>query len=318
MRHAWHVTVRKAFTLVELLVVIAIIGILIALLLPAVQAARESARRSQCFNNLKQIGLSLHGFHDARSFLPPGGIDTVSKPSQAHQRLNIQPLNVEHSWVVFALPYLEQTTLAESYQLDKHWKDPANRTTRESFLPMMTCPSTPEQRRTISGTYNGSSWTAAAGDYAVNNRIDPNLYAAGLIDQLSQKSPDNIMQIGICQPFSEVLDGLSNTMVICEDAGRPKRYKTGGKLVSGSVSGAAWADLDAFYHTHGFENNGTTSGGPCAVNCSNENEIFAFHPGGAACLFLDGSVKLVSQSTAMRIVGALLTKKGGESFGNVP
>jgi prepilin-type N-terminal cleavage/methylation domain-containing protein/prepilin-type processing-associated H-X9-DG protein len=311
-------SVRQAFTLVELLVVIAIIGILIALLLPAVQAARESARRTQCFNNLKQIGLGLHGFHDARNFLPPGGIDTVAKASQAHQRLNIQQLSVEHSWVVFALPYMEQASLSENYQLDKDWRDPVHKAFRETFLPVMICPSVPEQRRTVSGNTGGFAWTAAAGDYAVDNRIDPALLTAGLIDAQTKASPDNIMQIGICQPFSDVLDGLSNTMVICEDAGRPKAYRTGGKLVSGTISGAGWADMDAFYHTHGFTPNGATQGGPCAVNCSNNNEIYGFHPGGAACLFLDGSVKLVSQSTAMRIVGALLTKKAGESFASVP
>jgi prepilin-type processing-associated H-X9-DG protein len=299
-----------------LLVVIAIIGILIALLLPAVQAARESSRRTQCFNNLKQIGLALHGFHDTRNFLPPGGLNTAGTASQAHKRLNITDLTVQHSWSVFVLPYMEQQALADNYRFDRHWKDAANRTTRETFLATMICPSAPEQRRTVTGTANGAAWTAAAGDYAVDNRINPALLPLGLIDNESNKSPDNIMEINKCQPFSEVLDGLSNTMVICEDAGRPKRYKTGGKLVSGSASGAAWTDFDSYYHTHGFETNGTTTPGPCGVNCSNENEIFAFHPGGAGCLFLDGAVKLVQQSTSMRIIGRLLTKKGSEPLGN--
>src|SRR5687768_14877758 len=104
---------RKAFTLVELLVVIAIIGILIALLLPAVQAAREASRRSQCSNNLKQIGLGLHNFHDVRGYLPPGGLNGATV-TPAHKQLNI-PANLNHAWSVFILPYIEQDALWDQY-----------------------------------------------------------------------------------------------------------------------------------------------------------------------------------------------------------
>src|SRR4051812_18590026 len=95
---------RRAFTLIELLVVIAIIAILIALLLPAVQQAREAARRTQCRNNLKQIGLALHNYHDAANTIPPGYIGTQAVPNVTGQSLN-------YGWATFILPFMDQSPL---------------------------------------------------------------------------------------------------------------------------------------------------------------------------------------------------------------
>jgi prepilin-type N-terminal cleavage/methylation domain-containing protein len=302
--HPAHGGPREAFTLVELLVVIAIIGILIALLLPAVQAAREASRRSQCSNNLKQIGLGLHNFHDVRGYLPPGGLNGATV-TPAHKQLNI-PANLNHAWSVFILPYIEQDALWDQYNTQVTWSNPANLTVRAAVLTTFICPSVPDQRRV------GNS-QAAAGDYALNNRIDNGgLFPLGLIDATTNGSPDNIMEINKCQPFSLVLDGLSNTMTICEDAGRPFAYRTGKKKVTGTIGEAGWADYDSYYHTHGHSQDGSASPGPCAINCNNSNEIYSFHPGVAQCLFLDGAVRLVRENVPMRIIGAYLTKKGGE------
>lgn len=306
---------QSGFTLVELLVVIAIIGILIALLLPAVQAARESARRSQCANNLKQTGLGLQNFHDVRQYLPPGGLDGATL-TQAHKKLNLTAANVEHGWAAFILPFIEQESLWENYRLDINWYDAPNRPVVETYLATFMCPSAPEQRRRIAGTRNGVAYVAAAGDYGLNNAIEAtNLFNLGLIDAKSKAAPYSVMKVNECQPLSEVLDGLSNTMAVCEDAGRSKAYRAGGKLFSGTISGAPWADFENYYITHGYNDSGSASPGPCAINCNNNNEIYAFHPAGAHCLFLDGSVRLLQKSISMRVVGALLTKKGGEPLG---
>lgn len=120
---------RRAFTLIELLVVIAIIAILIALLLPAVQQAREAARRTQCRNNLKQIGLALHLYHDEyRSFPPAYTVDETGQPL--------------HSWRTLILPFIDQQQLYDSIDLSKPWDDPANAEAFQTAVPPYICPST--------------------------------------------------------------------------------------------------------------------------------------------------------------------------------
>jgi prepilin-type N-terminal cleavage/methylation domain-containing protein len=296
---------RRGFTLVELLVVIAIIGVLVALLLPAVQSARESARRMQCSNNVKQIGLGLHTFHDVHGFLPAGGI-TKAQPS-----LQI-PSGVLHGWGVFLLPYVEQKALYERYRLDKDWRGPENREVRETYLKMYLCPSSPVQRRTDTATSGGFTWTAAAGDYFVNNAVSTVLSTANLVDSYSGGLEQGVMNVDQYLRFAQITDGLSNTSWIHEDAGRPTQFRAG-KRIGGRFSGAAWADRDNEGILHGFNAAGTTSGGPCAVNCSNDNETYSFHPSGAMILMGDGGVRFLSQSVSIRIVARLITRAAGES-----
>lgn len=302
---------RTAFTLVELLVVIAIIGILVALLLPAIQAAREAARRTQCRNNLKQIGTAMHQFHDTFGHLPPGGV-SGSSSSDAHQRFKI-PVNLLHGWTVFLLPYMEQQAVYDQYRLDRDWRDPLNRAARETDLPVMKCPSTPDGRRVDTQTIGGyGSVTAAVTDYGVNNAVSTTLYGLGLIDVESYNRPRGVMQVNELQRFPDISDGLSNTSWIMECAGRPAAYRAGNVLVSGTISGAGWANRDNEYITHGYTSNGASSPGNCAVNATNNNEIFAFHPGGAQILMGDASVQFLSKDVDIRVVGRLLTRMAGE------
>src|SRR5688572_22221915 len=134
---------RRAFTLVELLVVIAIIGILTALLLPAVQAARESARNTQCVNNLKQIGLGVHNYASTHGGIPPASNQNPTDP-------------IRKGWVHRILPYSEQAALGESYREDVDWCDPLNQPVYQTQVKFMQCPSAPSGR-TATGTTGGGA-----------------------------------------------------------------------------------------------------------------------------------------------------------------
>ncbi|MBM3997940.1 MAG: DUF1559 domain-containing protein [Planctomycetes bacterium] len=306
----------RGFTLVELLVVIAIIGILVALLLPAVQAAREAARRTQCSNNIRQIGLALHSFHDARKFFPPGSITTSTSVAAMGTKnaLGI-PIGVEHGWAVFILPYVEQQPLYDQYRFDLDWRDPGNLGPREQQLSVFQCASSPGRGRYDQYTPTGfSAIRAAPSDYGVNNGISTDLGPLNVVDAESIASPQGVMRVNRLQSFADITDGSSNTMWICEDAGRPTRYVTGRRVLgSGRYSGAGWADVDNEYITHGYSYDGLTSIGPCPINCTNNNEIYAFHPQGAQCMFGDASVRFLSQTTSIRIVARLLTRSGREA-----
>ena len=325
---------RAGFTLVELLVVIAIIGILVGLLLPAVQAAREAARRMQCVNNNKQIGLAILNFESAHRFIPPGGIDSVGFPKWG------VPAGVTHGTATFLLPYLEQSALYSQYRWDKDWRDPVNQPVVKTRLPMYECPSSPNgDRLGPIKTASGFTWQEAAGDYAPQsgNRIDR--AQAGLIDWPAGTSPTNPGDDGagsgsvwrgvfdtisrpallnnVCR-LQDVTDGLSHTNVITECAGRSKAYVTGGKPhptnPTGGVNGrdgAGWASRGMNYGIDGFTVDGLSSPGPCFMNCSNGDENYSFHTGGGVWLFGDGSVHFISQNTSTRVMGAFVTHKDG-------
>lgn len=309
---------RGAFTLLELLVVIAIIAVLIGLLLPAIQKVREAANRMSCANNLKQIGLGLHNHENTRGFFPPGfvsrsgGIREVGVP-------DVRPSTaLRHGWAVFLLPFMEQDSLYRIYRLDRDWRAAENQAVRELHLKIMKCPSTPNPNR-MDGpiTSDGFTWSAAAGDYGMNNAINAALRDGelNLTDNLGPAGSAayrGVLEGNFLCRIAEIRDGTSNTIVITEDAGRPALYRRG-QLVAGSrVSGGGWADRDNEYITHGFTNDGRTNPGPCHTNCTNSNENYSFHSGGAHAVYADGSVRYYRETMPIRIMGRLLTRAGGE------
>ncbi|MDA1179672.1 MAG: DUF1559 domain-containing protein [Planctomycetota bacterium] len=145
---------RKAFTLVELLVVIAIIGVLIALLLPAVQAAREAARRMQCANHLKQLGLATHLFHDSYGYFPPGRGNGTNGS------------NLTFTWFAVIMPHLEGGAEFARWDLTKHYYDKVNIEARMYFIPVYFCPSQGRSPNTLSAERQGmpAAWSGVAGD----------------------------------------------------------------------------------------------------------------------------------------------------------
>ena len=145
--------IRRGFTLIELLVVIAIIGLLVALLLPAVQQAREAARRTQCRNNLKQLGLALHNYHDAHSTFPPGVVDDDD---------NL--IDAQHSGLALLLPQLDQGPLYRAYDFHRSWRDPVNLVVGRTVVDVFRCP-------TADGTVPDDGGASASEPMAILSRI---------------------------------------------------------------------------------------------------------------------------------------------------
>jgi prepilin-type N-terminal cleavage/methylation domain-containing protein/prepilin-type processing-associated H-X9-DG protein len=312
---------RSGFTLIELLVVIAIIGILIALLLPAVQAAREAARRSQCTNNLKQIGIALHNFHDVQGHLP-----SSTRPP------GLTPLP-RIAGLTLALPYLEQKPLYDSMNFSFSWGNLENSTTVLTRLNTLLCPSTPKDLRT-DGIPEIAPWVDgvnAVTDYSPTISVDPRLGQLGLVNAVGAGA-----LIKNDKPrLAEVSDGLSNTIFFAESAGRPYLYRRGGKLVNADltlarVNAGGWARPASDFSIDGASYDGSVIPGPHPINATNgENaagepfplpyygsegtsETYAFHPGGANVLLGDGSVRFLKETLSMRVFGALVTRGGSE------
>src|SRR5882724_8799119 len=211
---------RSGFTLIELLVAVAIIALLIALILPAVQQAREAARRAQCSNNLRQIGLALHNYESQWGMFP-----TSTRPIPA------QPVSKQAATLVRILPFLEQGGLFQGYDFSVPWFDGPNPALIRTQLAVFQCPSTPDSSRldTKLITAGGVSFSGprACADYAPLEGVGSLLTGTGLVDPQSQGSP-GALQVNFTQSgIADIIDGTSSTLLMAEDAGRPVWYIRG-------------------------------------------------------------------------------------------
>ena len=288
------------FTLVELLVVIAIIGILIALLLPAVQAAREAARRAQCTNNVKQIGLALHNYHDAFKAFPLGHVMVSPASPTGDQR---------GSWAKGLLPQLELKSIYDSFKHTSAWWHPDNQTVRGLKIAAFMCPSDIDAE-----IFNTAYDFGFRGNYAGNSGIG--MYKResrpAYQDQLSVKGP---FVHNFSARFSDITDGTSNTAAVAEIR----------KAKGNDSRGALFADSGTIQYCHDYVPNelvndvtercvsetrlpcvGGGSNGPHRLTARSQ------HPGGVNLLLFDGSVRFIGETIDRTIWQALASMSGGE------
>ncbi len=299
---------RNAFTLVELLVVIAIIGILIALLLPAVQAAREAARRMSCTNNLKQIGVALHNYHDTHGALPIGwlGFDASGNPDFMG--------TPGWAWGARILPFMEQQALYDSFiDMDLPVTDPVNDQARVAMVSAFICPS-----------------DVGEDIFALKDAVDEETEGSNTITRLAKSNYPGVFGTqdmhGVCEPgepgyngcqgngmfslnhsvaFRDITDGLSSTFMVGERWSKwvhstwtgvvPLGWHAPARIVAvASDEFPPNSEADVEQQTHNFS---------------------SYHPAGANFLLSDGHVQLITETIDLEVYNALCTRAGGEVAG---
>jgi prepilin-type N-terminal cleavage/methylation domain-containing protein/prepilin-type processing-associated H-X9-DG protein len=293
---------RRGFTLIELLVVIAIIAILIGLLLPAVQKVREAANRMSCSNNLKQFGLALHNYESSYGALPASRV-TVGGDKKFR------------SWTPLALAFIEQDNAGKLWDQNTKWNVGTNLTTSQIKFKLFLCPSAPGSRRPAP---NG----IAPGDYGSINAIRRRFYTANNVPNFPVPgSAVDDEALGCLSkvtdtPFAAIIDGLSNTIMIGEDAGRPNVFQKGKDTGTIAADGLGWADPDCGFSIDGVQADLVTVGGTCFINCTNDSEFYAFHSGGMNACLADGSVRFIRSSISAATLAALVTRDTGDIPGS--
>jgi prepilin-type N-terminal cleavage/methylation domain-containing protein len=329
---------RSAFTLIELLVVIAIIAVLVGLLVPAVQKVREAANRMSCSNNMKQLGLAAHNYASGFGFLPPDITVEIGASPGAPGNPGFPYPGIAHSPQVNLLPYIEQENLFKLYNMQFPWWSsplivpgtPDNQSACQSVVKTFICPSSPGGAdRKANGSFTfGAKFpfqNFAVTDYAVCSSINQGSvtffgYPSGTKTETlySAMQPwlkgPGIAALGTTasnpNPFGAIIDGTTNTILMCEDAGRPTGF-TGGTADGTTRSDAGWGNHENSYGLDGaISKTNRGSPGNCVVNCHNDNETFAFHAGGANHVFADGSVRFVKEAISPTTYAALITARG--------
>ena len=316
MRH------RRAFTLIELLVVIAIIAVLIALLLPAVQSAREAARRGTCINNLRQLGIALHNYNDTVGSFPPGYLSLMD------------PVTFDNDgpgwgWLARTLNQMEQSALYNSINFVLGIEFPANQTSRLTVVSSFLCPSDAFIQTTftvVDSTTTGTMPGAPICVVASSNYLgsvgsgDPSSLFPWIIDDddgpPGRDNGNGIFFRNRSLNIATITDGTSNTFLVGERSQNLSRGSWTGAVTNAAVPLVALqaeAGLDpegggALVLSHTGEGHGPNS--PSGL--AHGDQYWAMHPGGANFLFCDGSVRFIKEQVGFAIFQALATRAGGE------
>lgn len=329
---------KRGFTLVELLVVIAIIGVLVALLLPAVQAAREAARRTQCTNNLKQLGLGLHNHHDTYGKFPPGAASDAPP-------FGLSGGGWGSSWKVYLLPFVEQGNIFDKWLFTGNsGYVHANNMPLTHLLTIKAyrCPSSAVPERYISSNNNGaiqmmSSYTgtmgAAIGGTSATNAFSPfNLYAN---TGYGWGSANGLLYANSQTNMRDCTDGTSNTFIVHEESAHLR--DTLGQPIPGSYTaitsqgphgwtmgvgntavGTAYGDrvFNCSTIRYNINQRGLTNSGATSHNTGLNIPMSSYHPGGAHVGMADGSVRFLSNTINIDTLHRLAASNDGQVIGN--
>ena len=296
----------RGFTLIELLVVIAIISVLIALLLPAVQQAREAARSTSCRNNLRQMGLALHGYHDQFNVLPPSSTSDVEKgvwrdrPWRYHL----------HSWASLILPFIEQANLQRMIDYNVSALDPINRDAASRRIPVYSCPS-----------YTGPLYSDDPQYVRYSDKYALRNYAAMGATSIGRlyRGCDGVFYPESYTRLADIRDGTSTTLFIVEtrDTGTPVWIDGGCAALAARRWDAsnpptyAGPELPLNYKPYYYSER-DSAGNMLYESIDAVWGPSSFHPGGVFHLFGDGSVRRLSDTMNADLYEALSSRDGGE------
>ena len=318
---------RCGFTLVELRVVIAIIGILIGLLLPAVQAAREAARRIKSSSNLKQIGIAMHAYHAALETFPPGKISEKYKGADGYE----YDKGTYFGWGALILPFCEAKQVQDLCDFNKKAYEEENIKAGQAILPIYICPTDSDRELRIVNFYDpreGAPWEPQ------NLELAPSHYAGVVTEKISKKGkevgPDGFnpkKDLGViletqAVSASDILDGLSNTLMIAEassyETASPKQCDNGSWLMGTNIFRKNNKQINFRPTCEHFEQGKFCWQDPWydysgQCECSSYQYDFrSQHPGGAHALFCDGSVRFLSEQTNLDELAAMITRAAGD------
>jgi prepilin-type N-terminal cleavage/methylation domain-containing protein/prepilin-type processing-associated H-X9-DG protein len=294
---------RRGFTLIELLVVIAIVGTLVALLLPAVQQVRESASRIKCVNNLKQIGIALHAYHDRMGSFPPG-YQTAVAPDNSD-------LGPGWGWAAFLLDDVEQGNLKKQIRFDLQISDPANAVPRTTTVPLYVCPSEP-----MTGTFT----VIDASGNPVCDVARANYTAINGVLGVTGDAWDNNGAFLRNSQFrvKDITDGLSTTLFVGERCTNMASTTWTGAVTGGIVPAQRYPDpADKLANAEGAPalvlSHGSRSHIPNDTLVFDADATSSFHREGVNFLFGDGSAGFITTGINGIVYEALLTRAGGEA-----
>ena len=287
---------RAGFSRTEAIVVLGLLVVVGGVALPALAQSQEAAKRARCQQNLQQLSAAIQQYADINDdYLP-----------DCHRFKT--PLR---GWITPLLPYIGQERIFNQYNWERDWFHPDNQALAAQRIDMVLCPSTPEPDRKLTGEMSGITYKVAAADYVATHgftdALIPAVFPAGTVRL-------GALPVDEKRKRCEIPDGLATTLLLTESSGRPQVW------INGKVDPVVppnekngWAAWNGNY-VRGHSYDGRTTPGPCAINCTNNNTAYSFHPGGAYGILGDGAVRFLSKDLDVYVFYALVTREGGETI----